>query len=157
MVMADLVTSQAVCGATTCFESVQILSWMGTGFENRLTGSSDDLPYPDIQVKASGKDGIYDLVILGGSIGSAGAGPQRGKTRTWKYDTGSRIWSVASDLLDPSSYRVHVLQDADAALRRGEVDAALVDYQSVWSDFPLWKTSWTRRPRSRTWEPTQPT
>ena len=128
---ADLVTSQSVCGVSTCFEFGGYLSWMGTGFRNRLTGSADDLPYPDIQVKAAGGDGIYDLIILGGSIGSAGAGPQRGKTRTWKYDSAFRVWAVASDVLEPSSYRVHVLYDADAALRRGEVEAALVAYQQV--------------------------
>jgi hypothetical protein len=78
---AEAVVSTSTCGAHTCFEQEQILAWNGTTYENRLDGATDDLPYPDVQIRDTG-GGIYVLEVTGTGFGSVGAGPYRARTRT---------------------------------------------------------------------------
>jgi hypothetical protein len=133
---AEIVAGQQTCGAHTCFTSVQVLAWSGNGFQNRLTGRTDDIPYPHVQINAVTEGGISEIVIQGGMIDSVGAGPQRTETRTWAFDQASGNWLLASDALAPSNYRIHLVQDADATLRKGDVNQALVVYNWVLSDQP---------------------
>ena len=131
---ADLVYSLATCGAHTCFEDVKILSWEAGSFKERLEGSSADLPYPNIDVRDTDGDGIFQLEVTGTGIGSVGAGPQREITWVWTYDPGTGMWDKASESLGTSNYRIHILQDADTAARQGDYQNALVLYQRVVSD-----------------------
>ncbi|HVN56132.1 MAG TPA: hypothetical protein VMT46_17505 [Anaerolineaceae bacterium] len=133
---ADLVTSQGSCGASTCFEAVQILTWNGSEFDNALEGSSADLADPDIQIKDPGSSGVYQLVITAGGAGSLGAGPQRIVTRTWIYDPASQHWKPGSDQVASSTYRIHVLQDADVAFKKGDYALAEALYRQVRDDQP---------------------
>jgi hypothetical protein len=133
---AEIVTGLQTCGVHTCFTAVQVLAWSGDGFQNRLIGRTDDLPYPRVQVNLVTEGGIAEIVIQGGMIASVGAGPQRMETRTWSFDQASGNWTLARDELAPSNYRIHVLQDADASLRKGDVAQALVVYNWVLSDQP---------------------
>jgi hypothetical protein len=133
---AEIVTGLQTCGAHTCFTAVQVLGWTGDGFQNRLIGRTDDLPYPRVQINLVTEGGIAEIVIQGGMIASVGAGPQRMETRTWTYDQPSGNWTLARDELAPSNYRIHVLQDADASLHKGDVAQALVVYNWVLSDQP---------------------
>ena len=133
---ADLVTSQGTCGASTCFETVKILTWTGAGFENALEGSGADLPDPDIQIQDPQVNGIYQLVITAGGAGSVGAGPQRIVTRTWTYDPASQHWKPGPDELASSTYRIHVLQDADTAFKKGDYALAEALYGQVRDDQP---------------------
>jgi hypothetical protein len=132
----ELVINFPACGAHTCFEAIQILSWDSTGFTNRLVGDTDDLPYPFLELEEQA-DGTYDLVITGSGIGSAGAGPQRSLIRRWSYQPGRELWVVVEDKLGESNYRIHLLHDADEASAAGEYDRALLLYQRVISDTTL--------------------
>jgi len=133
---ADLVTSLVTCGAHTCFETIQVIVWHNGEYENRLEGSSIDLPYPDIQISDDDADGFFSIVVVSGGIASIGAGLQRSVTRIWLYDPASGSWKPGEDIFSTTNYRLHVLQDADAALERGELESALVTYQWVASDHP---------------------
>lgn len=134
---ADLITGSPRCGAHTCFEDVNILSWNGNMIENRLMGITDDLPYPTIELQESVEEEIFDVVITGGGFGSVGAGPQRSLSRQWSYRSETGDWQVSSESPGASNYRVHVLHDADGAARQGDYPEALLLYQRVISDMTL--------------------
>ncbi len=132
----DLVTGQTTCGASTCFIQVQILSWNGSSFQNRLRGDTSDLPYPDFHLQEEGSTGVFDLYATSGGFGSVGAGLQRGMTRIWSYQPASKDWTLKETILAPSEYRIHFVQDADAVLQSGDVQKALGLFQRVASDQP---------------------
>lgn len=134
---AEVVVSEPLCGAHTCYEFVRLLDWTGAGFENRLAGQTDDLPYPDVRVVDPDGDGVYDLEILGGAVGSVGAGPQRSLTRVWRHDSVTGRWEVAEERLAEADYRVHVLHDAGAAAEAGDYQEALRLYRQVIDDETL--------------------
>jgi hypothetical protein len=133
----ELIYSKSNCGAHSCFENVSILMWNGMGFEEKLEGQMDDLPFPDIQLTDYDQDGIYNLEVVGSGFGSVGAGPQRDRIRIWEYNQSSGFWVAGADAYGPSNYRIHILHDADAAARRGEYQVASLLYNMVINDQDL--------------------
>jgi tetratricopeptide (TPR) repeat protein len=133
----ELVVSWAQCGVHTCFEDVQILVWDGAALVNRLEGSSSELAFPFIQMVDGDQDGVYDLEINATGPGSVGAGPPRNSLNRWSYQAGSDRWQFAGQDLLPSNFRIHVLNDADAAARAGSFQQALADYLRVILDDSL--------------------
>lgn len=134
---AELVVSEATCGAHTCFDEVQILAWEGGVFENRLEGSSLDLPSPDVRLSDTDGDGVYELEVVSSGVNSVGAGPQRQVSRVWQRVLESGRWVVGREVLGPAEYRIHVLHDAEAAARERDFEGALVLYQQVVDDATL--------------------
>lgn len=128
---AEVIASSSSCGAHTCFESAKIIAWNGSGFEDRLVGTTENLPFPDLQITDYDRDGLYNLEVTGRGYGSVGAGPQRSVTRIWTYQPEGSVWTANEEILGPSDYRIHVLHDADAAARRGEYPVAVVLYRQV--------------------------
>ena len=133
----EIVVSSPTCGAHTCFESVQVIGWVGGGFENRLVGNTADLPYPDIRVEDTDGDQIYDIIITGSGFGSVGAGPQRNTTHIWGYDPNVSRWSKVEEVLGPSNFRIHILHDAELAALNGDYPSALQLYGRVIHDSTL--------------------
>jgi len=134
---AELVTGSPACGASTCFEDVQILGWTGSGFENLLVGSTVEIPSPVINLLDSRGDGIYDLEVAGGGFGSVGAGPQRSQTTVWPYNPATARWQDPQERLESSNYRIYVLQDADRAALARQFDQAQLGYGLVVDDDSL--------------------
>jgi hypothetical protein len=133
----ELIISSSSCGAHTCYEDVRILSWTGSHFESRLEGDTSDLPYPRVQLTDYDRDGVYDFEATGTAVGSVGAGPQRDLIKVWKYDAGTGFWNLDSEAFGPSNFRIHVVYDADKAMRRGEYQIAFLLYQQVITDDKL--------------------
>ncbi len=127
----ELVISSSSCGAHTCYEDVRILSWTGASFESRLEGDTTDLPYPKVQLTDYDRDGVYDFEATGTAVGSVGAGPQRDLIKVWKYDPSTGNWIFASETYGPSNFRIHLVYDADEAMRRREFQIAFLLYQQV--------------------------
>lgn len=144
---AELIFSSSICGAHTCFESTQILSWNGEIFVQSLVGVTDDLPFPDLQVTDYDLDGIYDLEMTSSGYGSVGAGPQRPLTRIWEYNPANGTWDESQEILGVSNYRIHMLHDADSAARKAEYDVAFVLYNQVINNTDL--LDWTDRDTER--------
>lgn len=120
------------CGAHTCFEDFQLLTGEGTKSRIHPLESSTDLPYPEVDLRTSGT-----VSITATGIASAGAGPFRRLTRTWVWEASSQSFVLASEVLEPPRYRIHVLLDAEAASRRGEWTTALDLYHRVVLDDAL--------------------
>jgi hypothetical protein len=127
----DLVVSQGVCGAHTCFDDIQVLSYDGAGFSNRLVGDTTELPYPTVRTADPDGDGLFRIEVSTAGFGSVGAGPQRPVTWIWGYDPGAAGWVLTDQVSDPSPYRIHVLHDADDAVARADFDYAVTQYRRV--------------------------
>ncbi len=133
---ADLLVGRSLCGAHTCFEAVEVLVWRGATLENRLQGTSDDLPYPTVEVRA-GPDGSPEVNVTGTGLGSAGAGPYRARTRVWAWDPVRQAFAVTGEVEAPAHFRIHVLLDADQAARAGDWAKAVALYYQVITDNSL--------------------
>jgi hypothetical protein len=134
---ADLLLARESCGAHTCFDQIELLSWQQNAMVNVLQGESDDLPYPSIRVVGPDPNGRFQVAVSGTGIGSAGAGPYRGVTRTWSWNAAGDALVPGPDLVPPPIYRIHVLNDADQADRDGDFATALQLYDRVIHDDSL--------------------
>jgi hypothetical protein len=132
----EIVSNSPSCGVHTCYEYIEIFAWDGEAFTNRLVGATGDLPFPVVNFIEQ-EDRTFDLVVSGSGIGSVGAGPQRDQIRRWSYQSDREVWEVIDERLGESSYRIHVLHDADQAAETGDYDVALILYQRVISDTTL--------------------
>ncbi|MEW6568024.1 MAG: hypothetical protein AB1449_07630 [Chloroflexota bacterium] len=121
---ADVLLGLPLCGAHTCFEQAQALVWNGATLENRLQGTSDDLPYPSYSVTPAGPGEPGRVEIRGTGIGSVGAGPYRPVARTWSWDSTLGSFIVIREESLPSNFRIHVLLDADRADQQGNYTLA---------------------------------
>jgi hypothetical protein len=127
----DLVFTVVSCGAHTCFDDVQILSWIDGAFSERVESSTTDLPNPTAQLTDYDRDAIYSLEVVGTAIASVGAGPQRDQTKIWEYDPADMLWKFSEETLAASPFRIHLIHDADDAMLRGEYQIAALLYAQV--------------------------
>jgi hypothetical protein len=130
----DLVFTVVSCGAHTCFDEVQILSWVDGAFSERVEGSTAELPNPSAQLTDYDRDAIYSLEVVGTAIASVGAGPQRDNTMIWEYAPTDGMWKFSSETLAASPFRIHLIHDADDAMLRGEYQIAALLYAQVVED-----------------------
>jgi hypothetical protein len=132
--LPDLVFTMTNCGAHTCFDDVEILSWIDGRFTELVEGSTTDLPNPSAQLTDYNRDGIYSLEVVGTAVASVGAGPQRDRTKIWEYDQADGLWKFASESLASSPFRIHLVHDADDAMLRGEYQIASLLFAQVVSE-----------------------
>ncbi|MCJ7706777.1 MAG: VCBS repeat-containing protein [Anaerolineales bacterium] len=135
--LTDLLIGYPVCGAHTCLERIEVLMWAGATLQNRLTGTSQDLPTPGIDLVGPTDNGSYQIAISASGVGSIGAGPFRPFTRTWSWDPQSGAFVVSDETRETTNYRFHVLEDADQAAREGDYTAALDLYYRIVTDDTL--------------------
>lgn len=131
--LADVILGIESCGAHTCFTKIEGLLWTGASFENRLQGTSEDLPSPIIEIN---KDPA-EIIVTGEGVASVGAGPNRSIERHWIWDINLQSFIASEDILLPSSFRIHVLHDGDKALLAGEIESAIEIYTLVREDDEL--------------------
>jgi len=124
---ADLVIGEQNCGAHTCFMRLQALVWHQDHLTNQLAGSSEDLPYPTVDVKPQSGE----IILTSGSYGSVGAGPQQALERRWQWSPGQDLFVIVGEEYLPSAYRIHVLHDADRMVADGNLQGALDAYARV--------------------------
>jgi hypothetical protein len=138
------------CGAHTCYTTPQFLRWNGQTFVE-LLGEDASMPYPDrIALEDRDGDGVKELVMHGGTIGSAGAGVQRASTWVYTWD-GSRYLRSAT-VYDPSPYLYFAIIDGDAALAGGRYEDAIAHFRRAIEDQTLkdWNAEVSRgRPADR--------
>jgi hypothetical protein len=109
-----------------------VLSAAGTQVIRHALDPSVDLPYPEVTIAADGS-----VAATATGIGSVGAGPFRRFTRTWEWDSANRAFRLVSEEFELPRYRIHVLLDADAAVRLGDLQGALDLYHHVVLDDSL--------------------
>jgi hypothetical protein len=128
--VAELVIGRETCGAHTCFQELQVLTWNGQAFENKLQGETEDLPSPKVELR----EGQGEIAVTAEGIHSVGAGPFRRISRTWVWDAAAGAFVLAEEARLPSDFRIHILHDADRAATRGDYERAIELYQQVITD-----------------------
>lgn len=125
--VSDLLVGRQSCGAHTCFTQLEALLWKGERLENRLQGTSEDMPSPTIEVDPESKE----ITVIAEGIGSVGAGPYRRFYRQWAWDEDQEAFLPSPDISLPSPYRIHALHDADQAAENGDYGEAVELYTRV--------------------------
>lgn len=143
-VKAELVFDIQSCSQVSCNREGQILTW------NPITGVFEPLNNQTI-ISVNGRlgvldidsDGILELTASSNPVGNVSSGPQRSVVDIWDW-TGKN-YVLASRQQDEAKYRIHVLHDADDALRRSASlrASAIEGYQAVREDETLlgWTTT----------------
>ncbi len=141
-VKAELVFDIQSCSQSSCTRTGQILTW------NPITGVFEPLNNQEI-ISANGRlgildidsDGILELTSSSNPIGNVSSGPRRSVVDIWDWTGKNYILAIRQQ--DEAKYRIHVMHDADAALRRGASSraTAIEGYQAVRDDEEL--LGWT--------------
>ncbi|MDP6604665.1 MAG: VCBS repeat-containing protein [Dehalococcoidia bacterium] len=132
--LAEVVVSSENCGAATCTTGFLIMSGHRGGFENL---APEDIALEGAETPTVDDvtgDGLLDLVVQGGAVTSAGAGPPRQLERRL-YWSGLRFFVV--DQQQPARYLIHAIADADALFASADWAAAHERYLSIAVDQTL--------------------
>ncbi|MBD0337362.1 MAG: hypothetical protein ICV62_17890, partial [Cyanobacteria bacterium Co-bin13] len=147
---AEVLLRRQVCGAHTCTHAYFMLGYQEgqirplvaapTGpyqsgqaivlYDPELTGLTDETG-----------DGVADLVLHTGVIGSASAGAQRTRTEVWAWN--GAVVTLADVRLDPTHYRFHILYEANEAFDQNQLERARALYQQVIEDDSLEDMQWS--------------
>ncbi len=93
------------------------------------------MPYADTRIDDADADGLPELLVHGGTLGSAGAGIVRPRTEVWGWD-GEAV-SRTDIVLDPTTYRHHILYEANDLMASGDLARAVPLYEAVINDGAL--------------------
>jgi hypothetical protein len=141
--VADLVYTSTSCGAHTCSVDVTLVEYqlISKSFVS-LLGEPVGGPFAELAVVDTDLDGVAELILDVGTIGSIGAGPQREYRYTY-------VWNGVHYVLGDSEpttpeyewYPIHFIQDGDAAAEAGDYNEALASYDSLIrrSNHPTWE------------------
>ena len=111
---SDLVWTDTTCGASTCFNTVNIRSWTGSDWADWTTGNIT-MAYAEVELDNVSRDGQgQELVLTGGAYGSVGAGPQRSRTEIWGSVEGAP-YSLLTTEYAASDCLYHLILDANRA------------------------------------------
>jgi hypothetical protein len=124
------------CGAHTCWTSVYILAWDGQQYVDIIDGEvgvpwARDIRFVDVE-----GDGIEELYVAAGQIGSIGAGPQRDSNLTYAWD-GVHYVLVETEI-EPSESLYFAVVDGDEAYAAGDLETAMQLYNKAINDGDLW-------------------
>jgi len=118
----DIAWIDTTCGASTCFDNIEIYSWTGDVWQDWLDGAIT-MAYAEITVDDVSEAGQADEIVLkGGVYGSVGAGPQRGRMEVWGSIEGAP-YRLIETTYDQSNCIYHVVLDANAAFDQGQDDS----------------------------------
>ena len=129
----DLVYVVQTCNADVCSTSVEVIEWNVTlsSFDSLLAEKVEEA-FAAAEVADLEDDGLAEIIVRGGQGASEAAGPQRSQTITLRWD-GAR-YSIASAQPADGEYRIHMIVDADEALRAGDYGTAIARYQRSLND-----------------------
>lgn len=139
--LPELVADAPFCGAHTCTGNYRVIGQTAGGLADlvrREAAAEGDpantiaMTFPDIEVIDRDGDGLAEIVVRGGTIGSAGAGVVRPRTEVWRWD-GAAV-TLAETTLEPTEYRHHILYEANDLLAAGDLDGALALYETAIND-----------------------
>ncbi|MBD2256209.1 hypothetical protein [Pseudanabaena sp. FACHB-2040] len=146
----EVLLRRQVCGAHTCTHAYfmlghqegQIRPLIAAQTEPFQSGQAIVLHDPELRgLTDETGDGIADLVLHTGVIGSAGAGAQRTRTEVWAWN--GAVVSLAQVQLDPTNYRFHILYEANEAFEQNDLERARTLYQQVIEDNSLEDMQWS--------------
>ncbi|MEX1019553.1 MAG: LysM domain-containing protein [Litorilinea sp.] len=143
--LVDVVWIDTTCGASTCFDTVNVRSWSSATWadwtegtitmayatveltdtsELDLPATSDDATDTEAETEAATDESVdtgQAIVLQGGIYGSVGAGPQRSRVEIWGSRNGEPYALLDRRFME-SECLYHVVIDANAALLEGWSD-----------------------------------
>lgn len=132
----DIVWSDTSCGAHTCFSTLFVDTWDGTAYQDWMVGepsiASAEFSFKDVTSEGSGQE----IIMHGGVIGSAGAGPQRAWTETYASLKGAP-YTLFEQAYEPSACLYHQILDANQAFdnwTKQGFDPAIDAYKAAIAD-----------------------
>jgi hypothetical protein len=131
---AEIIYRPEYCGAHTCYTTVEVYGWAGSTYAD-LTDGDISISYADTALDDRDGDGVLEIILHGGSIGSVGAGPTRTRTEVYSWD--GQQYVLAQVTLDPSEWLYHNVLDADDAFAAGDLNLALELYTRALEDQSL--------------------
>ncbi len=130
----DFVMHWVTCGAHTCFNGIQVMTW-DADQAVLVAVLKRSVPYGSYRAEDIDDDGLLDLMIEINGIGSAGAGPQRPVTEV--YSGMNDTLTLVNTMLPPPQYRFQAAYDGIAALNSGDIDAARAAFAQLRDDDAL--------------------
>ncbi len=127
-----LVYGRPICGAHTCTWQVHAITGSDAGYRSLTPEGGLSMATANVGVTDVDGDGDEEIVLRGGIIRSAGAGPQRERTEIYTWD-GDQYTLVGTEF-DPSGLRYFVVRDADAAFADGDYAKAVRLYTQARDD-----------------------
>jgi len=124
----ELAFTSTSCGAHTCYTRVHIVA-SGKGTYKDLTDGGIEMSYVEPRFSDWDNDGVLELMMYGGTIGSIGAGPQRARTEIYRWD--ATKYALSETIYDPSNYLYFKVLDANQALLDGELERAGMLYEDA--------------------------
>jgi hypothetical protein len=133
----ELAFTSTSCGAHTCVTTVHIAA-SGTGMYRDLTNGGIEMSFAEVHFSDWDGDDLPELVMYGGIIGSAGAGPQRDRTEVYRWD--GLTYTLSETVYDPSNYLYFKVLDANQALLEGKYERAVTLYHEAIEnpDLEIW-------------------
>lgn len=131
---AEVLLQSQVCGASTCTLHPGVATWAG-GSYRLLTPPELSMASGAAALEDRDNDGRLELILTGGQLGSAGAGPQRSRTEVYRL-VGGR-YELAETISEPTTSRYLTIVDANAAFSRRDFRAAEPLYQRAAMDAAL--------------------
>jgi hypothetical protein len=120
--LLEALLQQRYCGAHTCTTQLTVGRWDGRAWTD-LAADPISQSYTELTVDDRDGDGAQELVMHGGTYGSAGAGLQRPHTLVFDWVDGA--YRLVEDIPDPSDHPYYLMMDANTALQNGHWDRAL--------------------------------
>jgi hypothetical protein len=133
--LTDVLYTTTYCGAHTCTPHVTLIEWdPASAVFRSLSTNIADVASSEISVADTNSNGVYEIEVSGGVVGSVGAGPQRASL--YRY-----AWDGSTYVLDSRQYTTpesewHPIHYLTAAIRcqAGDTDRSLALYQRVLDD-----------------------
>ncbi|MEZ4860046.1 MAG: LysM peptidoglycan-binding domain-containing protein [Caldilineaceae bacterium] len=118
---SDVAWLERTCGASSCFDTVQIYSWDGTTWRNwtaeKITMANASVELKDVLAEGQG----FEVILSGGQINSDGAGRQRDRVENWGSVDGAPYILLQTTYAD-STCLYHLILDANTAFLNGGAD-----------------------------------
>ena len=118
----EVLIQQGWCGAHTCYTGLTVGRWDGARWHD-LAADPISQSYTELAVEDRDGDGVVEVTMHGGMIGSVGAGLQRLHTLVFDWVDGA--YRLVKDTPDPSDHPYYLMLDANTALARGNWERAL--------------------------------
>jgi len=142
-------------GSNTFWTFVSILAWDGQQYADLFPQVEGSLGMPnprDIRFVDVEGDGIEELYLAQGPIGSIGAGPTKDTNATYAWDGISYV--LVEHEYEPSDWLYLTVMDADDAYTAGNWERSLELYDKAINDPSLrdWKAEYGEDPQSGSYE-----
>ena len=134
--LPDVAWVDTTCGASTCFDTVNVRSWDGSTWadwtDGTITMAYAEINLTDVSDVGTGKE----ITLEGGIYGSVGAGPQRSRSEVWGSVDG-KPYSLLEKSYGKTECLYHTVLDANRAFLDAPTngfDAATALYNQAATD-----------------------